>query len=278
MDRSASADTQAGYESSAASGSASPSAVLSTVKSTISSGGVTSCADAQYRRRVRHMIIAIDVEKTVANNVVGRIPAGSVEPAAARSAITPVGNNVTLDVLIARNKAIAFDAVPLHGFSLSSSCMARMPNGVAALPRPRAFADIFRIIAPIAGWFAGTSGNNRTISGRIVFAITVSMPPSSATFINPRKNAITPIRPIARVTELPAVSTIPLARACIGDTASAAPGFTPGLIHVTWRQPATTNAIRMMAKNIPFMAQVALTFFPATPINPAASMISTPPR
>ena len=95
--------------------------------------------------------MAIVVEITVANNVVGRIPAGSVDPAAARSAITPVGNSVTLDVLIARNNAIEFVAVPLQGFSLSNSCIARMPKGVAALPNPRAFADMFMIIAPMAG-------------------------------------------------------------------------------------------------------------------------------
>ena len=117
----------------------------------ISSTGVTSSDVCQNRRRTRHITIATEVEQTVANRVVGKMPAGSVDPAAARSAITPVGNNVTLDVLIARNSAIEFVAVPLQGLSLSSSCIARIPNGVAAFPRPSAFADIFRIMAPMAG-------------------------------------------------------------------------------------------------------------------------------
>ena len=86
-----------------------------------------------------------------ANSVVARMPAGSAEPAAARSAITAVGSSVTLDVLIARNSTIALVAVPGRGLSLSSSCIARMPNGVAALPSPSALADRLRIIAPIAG-------------------------------------------------------------------------------------------------------------------------------
>ena len=65
--------------------------------------------------------------------------------------MTPVGSSVMEEVLIARNSAIALVAVPLCGFSLSSSCMARMPNGVAALPRPSTLAEKFMIMAPIAG-------------------------------------------------------------------------------------------------------------------------------
>ena len=87
----------------------------------------------------------------VAKSVVGRMPAGSWEPAATRNPMTPEGSNVTADVLMARNSAMALLAVPLTGFSLSSSCIARIPNGVAAFPRPRALAEKFRIMAPIAG-------------------------------------------------------------------------------------------------------------------------------
>ncbi len=97
------------------------------------------------------MTMATVVEQMVANSVVGRMPAGSTDPAAARSAMIPVGSRVTLEVLMARNRAMALVAVPLSGFSLSSSCMARMPNGVAALPRPSTLADMLRIIAPMAG-------------------------------------------------------------------------------------------------------------------------------
>ena len=53
----------------------------------------------------------------VANKVVGRMPAGSADPAAARNAMTPVGRIVTEDVLMARNSAMASVAVPglVHG-------------------------------------------------------------------------------------------------------------------------------------------------------------------
>src|SRR3972149_4601358 len=94
---------------------------------------------------------AMGGERGVANRVLGNIPAGSIDPAEARKAMIPVGNKVTLDVLMARNKAMALVAVPLCVLSLSNSCMARMPNGVAALPRPSTLADMFRIIAPMAG-------------------------------------------------------------------------------------------------------------------------------
>ena len=69
---------------------------------------------------------------------------------------------------------------------------------------------------------------------------------------------MTPIRPMARVTELAAVSTIPVASACIGERASTAPDGTLGGAQVIWRYPATTKAIRMMAKNMPFMRSGSL--------------------
>ena len=50
--------------------------------------------------------------------------------------------------------------------------MARMPNGVAAFARPSTFAEKVKIIAPIAGWFGGTSGNSRTVNGRSALAMT----------------------------------------------------------------------------------------------------------
>ena len=165
-------------------------------------------------------MIATVVEQIVANKVVGRIPAGSVDPAEARSAITPVGNRVTEDVLIARNMTMAFVAVPLCEFSLSSSCMARMPKGVAALPRPSTLAEMFMIIAPIAGWSAGTSGNSRTMSGRTVLAMIASKPPASATFMRPRNSAMTPTSPIASVTDPFAASIMARPSASIGAAAS----------------------------------------------------------
>ena len=54
--------------------------------------------------------------------------------------------------------------------------------------------------------------------------MTVSKPPASATFISPRKSAIIPTSPMARVTAPPAASTIAVPSAAIGDTLSADPG------------------------------------------------------
>ena len=56
--------------------------------------------------------MATRVENMVANSVVGSIPAGSTDPAAALSAITPVGKMVTFEVLIARKSTIESVAVP----------------------------------------------------------------------------------------------------------------------------------------------------------------------
>ena len=186
------------------------------------------------------------VEQMVANRVVGTIPAGSVDPAAARSAMTPVGSNVTDDVLIARNRAMALVAVPLWGLSSSNCCMARMPNGVAALPRPSALADMLRIIEPMDGWWAGTSGNRRTMSGRRTLAMMRSRPPSSATFIKPKNRAITPTKPMARVTAPPAASIMALP--------SSAMGASPTPSQTTWRTAPMTKAMATMARKMTFIA------------------------
>ena len=139
--------------------------------------------------------MATIMDMSVAKIVVGTIPAGSSEPAVARNATTLVGSNVSPAVLMARNSTIALEAVPLTGFSLFSSSMALMPKGVAALPSPSRLADMFMIIAPIAGCSAGTSGNRRVIMGFISRAIIRNSPAFSTMRIRPRKSAITPISP-----------------------------------------------------------------------------------
>ncbi len=118
---------------------------------------------------------------------------------------------------MAKNRAMALVAVPGCLFRLSSSCMARMPKGVAALPSPRALADRLRIMAPMAGWSAGTSGKSRTISGRIKRARMTSIPPASATFIRPRNRVITPTSPMASSTAPAEDSTMAVERASMGD-------------------------------------------------------------
>lgn len=57
-----------------------------------------------------------------------------------RIAISVVGTSVMLDVLSASSVHIAGVAVAGSGFSFCSSCIALMPIGVAALPRPRMLA------------------------------------------------------------------------------------------------------------------------------------------
>src|SRR5690606_29959479 len=94
------------------------------IRPAIGSGGPSG----KKRRAISAVAIAAIVPQTDADSVVGRMPAGSTEPAAARSAITVGGNKVMLAVLIARDKAIALVAVPGCVLSLSSSCIARVPN------------------------------------------------------------------------------------------------------------------------------------------------------
>jgi len=99
--------------------------------------------------------------------------------------MTPVGRRVTLLVLMARKSAIESVAVPFLPFRRSSSCMARMPNGVAALASPSMLAARFMIIAPMAGWSGGTSGKSRTSSGRMARAMKRSPPASWTTCMSP---------------------------------------------------------------------------------------------
>src|SRR2546427_1581331 len=111
-----------------------------------------------------------------------QIAAGAVEPAAARTAIVPVGGMRWMAaLLITRNSTIGLVITPGYGFNRFNSTIALSPNGVAALPRPSMFAARFITIAPIAGWSGGTSGNRRRRIGESPRAITASSPPSLAT-------------------------------------------------------------------------------------------------
>ncbi len=168
---------------------------------------------------------ATTVLKTLATSVGTKIDSGAADPAAARIAITPVGSTATPDVLIARKSTIAFVAVPGCLLSVSSSCIALMPNGVAALPRPSTLAPMFMTIAPIAGCVGGTSGNRRTSTGRMSRARASSPPAASTTFISPRNSVIAPARVIASVTLAlaPSNAAVPTAAIFVGsapDTAA----------------------------------------------------------
>ncbi len=167
----------------------------------------TSTCDGSGCRRANHFASAMAT--TIAHKVAStdgiQIAAGFAQPAATRTPRTPVGSSAKCVVLIARNRHIASVAVPLRGLSLSSSSMALMPRGVAALARPNELAAKFRIMADIAGWSPGMSGKRRTITGRRPRATRRISPPASAILTSPSQKAITPIRPIA----IPAASRAP---------------------------------------------------------------------
>ena len=153
--------------------------------------------------------------------------AGSRAPSPARMAMTPVGSTATPEVLMARNRTIALVATPGRRLSFSSSCMARTPKGVAAFPRPSTLAAMFMIIAPIAGWSGGTSGNRRTITGRMNRARASSPPADSTIFMRPRKSVMAPTSPMASSTAdlAPSSAALPTAgiRSCATNRTVAGP-------------------------------------------------------
>ncbi len=100
---------------------------------------------------------------------------------------------------MARKVHIAFVATPGRGFSRSRSCIARKPSGVAAFANPNMFAAMFITIEPIAGWLAGTSGNNHRMIGRRAAARKPTRPDFSAKRITPSHKAIMPARGKASV-------------------------------------------------------------------------------
>ena len=143
------------------------------------------------------MNTATQVEQSVANRVGSQMAKGASEPAAARRATVPVGAMSTMEeVLMARNSAMALVAEPRRVFRRSSSAMALMPKGVAALPRPSILAAKFMIMAPMAGWSGGTSGNSRSSSGRSARAMARNSPPRAAMRTSPKNSIIAPVSPI----------------------------------------------------------------------------------
>src|SRR5665647_2822563 len=80
--------------------------------------------------------------------------------------IIVAGIKVMQEVLRAMKVHMASDASCwTPRLSCCNSCMAFIPKGVAALPKPNILALRFRIIAPMAGWSEGTLGNNLRRNG-----------------------------------------------------------------------------------------------------------------
>ena len=160
--------------------------------------------------------MATVVEQVVAIRVGIQMASGALEPAAARTAMVPVGgNSVMAEVLIARNRIIGLLATPGRAFKRSSSAIAFRPKGVAALPSPRMLEAMFITMAPMAGWSAGTSGKSRRRIGRSARAMATRSPPSWAMRMRPRKKIIGPAIPITRFTASLAPSKAAAETACI---------------------------------------------------------------
>src|SRR5439155_3452273 len=174
------------------------------------------------------------------------IPAGSLECAEARSAITVVGTSCNDAVLMARNNTCALVAVPGVGFSLSSSSIALIPNGVAALPRPSMLAAMLSSIAEMGGWPSGTPGKSGRKIGRTARASLSTSPAFSAIFKSPSQSAMTPIRPMASVTPCAAPSNAPWPTAFTSPLtapamAAATNSSTKTMFTVSLRSPWTRN-------------------------------------
>ena len=96
-------------------------------------------------------MIALIVDIVVAMIVVPTISVGLADPYVILIEITIVGIMVILEVFNAKNVAIDLVAFSLFVFNFCNSCIAFIPMGVAAFPKPNMFAVIFETIYPIAG-------------------------------------------------------------------------------------------------------------------------------
>lgn len=115
---------------------------------------------------------------------------GFVEAAAVLRAIIVVGSNWNDVVLSTISIHISSDARSGVGFDLSSSVMAFIPIGVAALPMPKMFAVMFMDMYFFAS--GGADGKRRFINGFNSFSIFSAIPDFSATFNIPVQKHITP--------------------------------------------------------------------------------------
>ena len=115
-----------------------------------------------------------------------------------------------------------FVATPRRLLCLSSSSIALMPKGVAALASPIMLAAMLRSMALMAGLSGGSPGKSRRMTGLTSRARRAMSPASEATRIRPRKKAITPTRPIARSTAPRAEETTASVRARISPLSAAA--------------------------------------------------------
>lgn len=95
--------------------------------------------------------MATAVEMLVAAKVLNMMTVGAELPAAANKPIAVAGMSWIDEVLMASNIHMSSLATEGVLFNDSSSSMAFIPKGVAALLSPRMFAERLRAMAPSAG-------------------------------------------------------------------------------------------------------------------------------
>src|SRR6476620_8637411 len=109
-----------------------------------------------------------------------KISVGLVAFSEDRTAIILTGMSVNPAACKHKNIICAFDALSFDGLISCRLCMALIPNGVAALSRPRRLAEKFNIIWPIAGWSFGSSGNSLEKNGPMILDNILIPPARSA--------------------------------------------------------------------------------------------------
>src|SRR5579862_4032378 len=155
------------------------------------------------------MKIAAKVAAKVAMRQGMKISTGFEACIEALAAMTATGIILKPEACRLKNMICAFEADDLFGFNSCKLSIVFKPNGVAALSRPRRFAEKFIIIWPNTGCPFGTSGKSRVKNGPIILDRILIPPALSAIFINPRNNAITPISFRAILTDDQQVSMMP---------------------------------------------------------------------
>lgn len=129
-------------------------------------------------------IIPISVDSTVATSDGNKKSAGFAEPAVARMPITVVGNICKLVAESTVSIIISVDALRLP---LSIRFIAFIAMGVAALPSPSMFAEMFIVMNFRVS--VSADGNSRTITGRKSRSSPRDKPSFSINEKNPSQNA-----------------------------------------------------------------------------------------
>lgn len=115
---------------------------------------------------------------------------GEEEPYMLLKAITEEGISCIEAVFTTINMHIALLAFSGVGLILSSARIASSPNGVAALPIPKRFADMFMLIRCMALVFLYSLPKRRLVTGERMRDIILVTPEASATSIMPDQKHI----------------------------------------------------------------------------------------